>query len=399
STEDAEAIDYLKNNEAKLKEKLTSIVKDKICIIGLTATGTHDLRPIPLQENYPMVGVHSNLINTILTEDFIHRKAGIVSVCIFLLTAIIISLASLLKLWKSLVLSIVYAIIYFLIAFWVFKKFGLWIDLVGPLGIVIFGFSSITSFRYFTEEKEKLWIKQAFSHYLSKEVINELMSNPSKLKLGGERRTVTVLFSDVRGFTSFSESHQPEEVVSMLNEILSEQVEVVFKYNGTLDKFVGDELMAFFGAPGDIHINDHALVAVRTALDIQSKMRKLQEKWTGEKKEVLSIGIGINTGDVVVGNMGSSERMDYTVIGDSVNLAARLCSAAGKGEIIISEFTYEKVKDKIIVDKLEPITVKGKSKPVSIYRVVGLNPDSANSVLLPQYNNVTFLQSRNVRVD
>jgi adenylate cyclase len=244
--------------------------------------------------------------------------------------------------------------------------------MVGPLGIVIFGFTSITSFRYFTEEKEKLWIKQAFGHYLSKEVINELLSNPSKLKLGGERRKLTVFFSDVRGFTTFSESHQPEEVVAMLNEILTEQVKMVFKYQGTLDKFVGDELMAFWGAPGVLHLEDHPIVAVRTAIEIQERIKTLQEKWVGEHKEPLKIGIGINSGDMVVGNMGSAEMMDYTVIGDNVNLGARLCSAAGPGEIIISEATYEPIKDQIEAEKLEPILVKGKAKPVSIYKVKGL---------------------------
>jgi len=372
SAEGLGAIESLKKSEVELKEKLTSMVKDKICIVGLTATGTHDLRPIPLQENYPMVGIHSNLINTILTENFIRKEKGALNIFVFFFTALIIGLGSLIKLWKSLLLSICYTVGYFLITFLAFDKLGLWIDLVGPTGIIIFGFSSITSFRYFTEEKEKLWIKQAFSHYLSKEVINELMEDPSKLKLGGEKRAVTVIFSDVRGFTTFSESHQPEEVVAMLNEILTEQVNVVFKYNGTLDKFVGDELMAFFGAPGEIHFNDHPLVAVRTAIDIQSKLKELQEKWVKEKKEPLQIGIGINTGDVVVGNMGSAERMDYTVIGDNVNLASRLCANAGKDEILISEATYEKVKDQINAEKLEPISVKGKAKPVSIYKVVGL---------------------------
>jgi adenylate cyclase len=181
-----------------------------------------------------------------------------------------------------------------------------------------------------------------------------------------------VLFSDIRGFTTFSESHQPEEVVAMLNEILTEQVKVVFKYNGTLDKFVGDELMAFFGAPGDMHLKTHASVAVKTAIEIQAKLKALQEKWGKEKKEPLYIGIGINTGDMVVGNMGSLERMDYTVIGDNVNLAARLCSAAAKDEIIISEAVYEQVRAEVKAEKLEPISVKGKAKPISIYRVISV---------------------------
>lgn len=348
------------------------MVKGKICIVGLTATGTHDLRPIPLQENYPMAGIHSNLIDTILTEKFIVRIEGLLRLFIFLLTALIIGFSSLMKLWKSLLLSIGYAIGYFIFSYFIFVRFGLWIDLVGPLGIIVFGFSSITSFRFFTEEKEKLWIKQAFSHYLSNEVISELLEDPSRLKLGGERRLITVIFTDIRGFTTFSESHQPEEVVAILNEILTQQVKVVFKYNGTLDKFVGDEVMAFFGAPGNRHLNDHALVAVRTAVEIQAKMRQLREKWTEEKTEPLQIGIGINTGEMVVGNMGSAERMDYTVIGDNVNLAARLCSAAGKEEIIISDATYSLVSEQIDAERLEPISLKGKSKPIPIYRVTGL---------------------------
>jgi adenylate cyclase len=176
----------------------------------------------------------------------------------------------------------------------------------------------------------------------------------------------------VRGFTSFSESHQPEEVVAMLNEILSAQVKVVFKYNGTLDKFVGDELMAFFGAPGNQHLKDHALVCVRTAVEIQERMVELRKKWSQENKESLDIGIGINTGEMVVGNIGSVERMDYTVIGDNVNLAARLCSAANKEEIIVAESTYNLVSEYVRAEKLEPIQVKGKSKPISIYRILGL---------------------------
>jgi len=369
---DGEAAEYFKKSEAELLEKLTAMVKGKICIVGLTATGTHDLRPIPLQENYPMAGIHSNLIDTILTEKFIVRAEGALRLFIFLLTALVIGFSSLLKLWQSLVLSLGYAAGYFFFSYFIFVRFGLWIDLVGPLGIVVFGFSAITSFRFFTEEKEKLWIKQAFSHYLSNEVISELIEDPSRLKLGGERRLITVFFTDIRGFTAFSESHQPEEVVAMLNEILTQQVKVVFKYNGTLDKFVGDELMAFFGAPGNRHLNDHAIVAVRTAVEIQAKMHQLKDKWLREKTAALQIGIGINTGEMVVGNMGSAERMDYTVIGDNVNLAARLCSAADKDEIIISDATYALVREQIIAEKLTPITVKGKSMPIPIYRVTGL---------------------------
>lgn len=366
------AADFLKKQEKALFSRLASIVKGKICVVGLTATGTHDLRPIPLQENYPMVGTHSNIISTILNERFIVKKEGFLKILIFFLTAFVIALGSVFKPWKSLLISLGFAAIYFGAVFLLFTRYGIWIDSAGPAGIVVFGFAGIMCYRFFTEEKEKLWIKKAFSHYLSGEVITEMMEDPSRLKLGGERRSITVMFSDVRGFTRFSESRQPEEVVAMLNEVLSLQVNVIFKYNGTLDKFVGDEVMAFFGAPSDRHKNDHALVAVKTALEIQERMDELRAKMSDSQKEAVQIGIGINTGDMVVGNMGSSQRMDYTVIGDNVNLGARLCSAAGHGEIIVSESTYLMVADFVTAEKLEPITVKGKTKPVSIYRITGL---------------------------
>jgi adenylate cyclase len=369
---DKDSVAYFQKTEKELMQKLKSMVKGKICIVGLTATGTNDLHPVPLQEDYPMVGTHSNLAHTILSEQFIVKVDGIVRLVIFILTALIITGSSLLKLWKSFLLSFGFGAAYFLAAFFLFTKFGIWIDLVGPMGILVFGFALVTSYRFFTEEKEKLWIKQAFSHYLSDEVISELMEDPDRLKLGGERRLITVLFSDIRGFTAFSESREPEEVVGMLNEILSEQVDVVFKHGGTLDKFVGDELMAFFGAPGTRHLKDHALVAVRVAVEIQARMAVLQEERIRDNKHPLQIGIGINTGDMVVGNMGSSVRMDYTVIGDNVNLGARLCSAAGKNEIIISEATYSLVAEHVQAEKLEPIAVKGKVKPISIYKVTGL---------------------------
>jgi adenylate cyclase len=293
-------------------------------------------------------------------------------VFVFFLTALVIGASTLLKLSRSLTVTLCYSGAYLLFAFLAFTRWGLWVDVVGPAGVVVFGFSAITSVRYFTEEREKRWIKNAFGHYLSPEVINELLSDPSKLKLGGERKDLTVMFTDVRGFTSFSEAHEPEEVVAKLNEILTQEVAVVFKHQGTLDKFVGDEMMVFWGAPGERHIQDHAITAVRTAVEIQAALKEQALQKAQGADTTLHIGIGINSGGMVIGNMGSSTRMDYTVIGDNVNLAARLCSNAGADEIIISEATYELVRNDVVAEKLDPITVKGKAKPVSIYRVTGL---------------------------
>ena len=212
-----------------------------------------------------------------------------------------------------------------------------------------------------------------FSSYVSKRIVDELIKDPSKATLGGDRKEITVLFSDIRGFTSFSEKHQPEEVVKLLNEYLGAMTEIVFDYEGTLDKFVGDAIMALWGAP--VGQPDHADRAVRCALAMIERLKQLQAKWAAEGKYVIDIGIGINTGDMVVGNMGAEgKKMDYTVIGDNVNLGARLegLTRQYNNHIIISEFTYEKVKDIVQVNELGSVTVKGKQKPVRIYDLVGI---------------------------
>ncbi len=374
SPENAGIINYLRKAEANLKEKLTGIVKNKICIVGLTATGTQDMGPIPLQTDYPLVGTHSNLINTILTENFIRKAPGYLNLSIFFITALLAGFTSLVRLWRSLLLSVCYAIGYFLIAFFAFDKLGVWIDLVGPLGIIVFGFSGIMTLRFFTEEKEKLWIKKAFSHYLSQEVINELIEDPSKLKLGGERRIITVLFSDIKGFTAYSENRKPEEVVSVLNEYLDVMTKVIFENKGTLDKYMGDGIMAIFGAPHYEGPEISAERAVKTAWQMMEKLRILQDEWVKRGYQPLDIGIGINTGEMIVGNMGSTLVMDYTVIGDAVNLGARIESLTRRynNNIMISEFAYEYIKDIIEVNPLEPIKVKGKDISVMMYEVTGL---------------------------
>jgi class 3 adenylate cyclase len=217
---------------------------------------------------------------------------------------------------------------------------------------------------------EKNEIKKAFQRYVSPDVIEEILAEPEKNYMKTNKRTMTVLFSDLRGFTAMSEKLEPEQVVEILNEHFEVMSDIILKQRGTLDKFVGDEIMAIFGAP--IYTESHALKAVKTALEMQKAqeelMRKLKKKFGIE----VEVGIGINTGDMVVGNIGCKQRMDYTVIGDSVNTAARLCGSAKPGQILISESTYLEVKKFVKVEELPPITVKGKSKPLQIYNVTGL---------------------------
>jgi adenylate cyclase len=209
-------------------------------------------------------------------------------------------------------------------------------------------------------------------------VVNALIKNPGMTKLGGERREITVLFSDIRGFTTFSEKHTPEEVVAMLNEYLGEMTDIIFRWDGTLDKFVGDEILAFWGAP--ISQENHAELAVKCALNMVKRLKELQLKWESEGKTPLDSGIGINTGEVLVGNIGAEgKKMDYTVIGDHVNLGARVEGLTRKydARILITEFTLAKIRGairdqsiwRLKIEGLEKVTVKGKEKPVEIYKL------------------------------
>ena len=220
--------------------------------------------------------------------------------------------------------------------------------------------------------REKEMIKRAFTRYVAREVVEEILKDPEHLVLSGERRQVTVLFCDVRGFTPLSERLSPEEVVLLLNDFYNLMIETTFKYDGTLDKFLGDAVMAVFGAP--MAHPDHSARAIRTALAMQEGIGGLNERRVRDGKEAISVGIGVSAGEAVAGTVGTEDRMEYTVIGDSVNLAARLESNAKPGQILISHRTYERVRDLVEVRPLGRIRVKGKEEEVEVYEVLGLAP-------------------------
>lgn len=220
--------------------------------------------------------------------------------------------------------------------------------------------------------RERNLVKDTFSRYVTWQVAEEILKDPDKIVPGGSRQEVTVLFSDIRGFTTFSETHTPEEVLSHLNEYLSAMVDVIFKYEGTLDKFIGDAVMAVFGSP--IKHGDDPLRAVKAALEMKERLNELNKKWGREGKVPLEIGIGINTGEVIAGNIGDVRRMEYTVIGDNVNLASRIEGLTKNYgcPIIISENTYEKVRDIVKVRELGNTSVKGKTRGIEIFELLGL---------------------------
>ncbi|MEX2224151.1 MAG: adenylate/guanylate cyclase domain-containing protein [Candidatus Rokuibacteriota bacterium] len=218
--------------------------------------------------------------------------------------------------------------------------------------------------------REKEMIKRAFTRYVAREVVEEILKDPENLVLSGERRQVTVLFCDVRGFTPLSERLSPEEVVLLLNDFYTLMIETTFKFDGTLDKFLGDAVMAVFGAP--MAHPDHSARAIRTALAMQEGITGLNARRQRDGKEPIAVGIGVSAGEAVAGTVGTEDRMEYTVIGDSVNLAARLESNAKPGQILISHRTYERVRDLVDARPLGRIRVKGKEEEVEVYEVLGL---------------------------
>ncbi len=359
-----------------------SAIKDKAVLIGATAIGIYDLRVTPTSPVMPGIEKHASVIGAILHNDFTVKASNLINVLIVIVTGILFSLliVRLKAIFGALLASVLIAAVS-LISYNLFFEKDLWIDTVYSSGNIVIIYFVINAYKYATEERYAKRIRGMFSSYVTERVVNELIKHPDLAKLGGERREVTVLFSDVRGFTTFSEKHGPEKVVAILNEYLGEMTDIIFQWDGTLDKFVGDEIVAFWGAP--LPQDDHAERAAKCALHMVRRLEELQEKWTAEGREALYAGFGLNTGDVIVGNIGAEgKKMDYTVIGDNVNLGARVEGLTRKYEadIIITEFTLEKLRPvmekdpswKIRVKGLDAVAVKGKLKPVYIYSVKAL---------------------------
>ena len=354
--------------------------RNKIVLVGATAIGIYDLRVTPFSSTFPGVEIHANVIDNILHRNFlIHSSVTrFIDICSIILFGVILGLLiPRLRPITGMIAAFLMIAAFVVINFFVFFSFNTWLNLVYPLITMATIYLGITIYHYFKEEREKKKIRGAFQYYLTSSVINEMLKDPDKLKLGGDKKDLTVLFSDIRGFTTISEKMTPEELVALLNEYLTTMTNQVFHHDGLLDKYMGDAIMAVFGAPLDQP--DHALRACRTALAMMEELHKLQEKWKAEGRPVFDIGVGLNSGDMVVGNMGSEMRFDYTVMGDMVNLGSRLEGTNKEygTNIIISEFTYEKVKDTMCCRELDGVRVKGKLKPVKIYELLGEKKDEA----------------------
>jgi len=369
--------------------------KNKIVLVGATAKAIGDLRNTPFQggEAYMGVEIHANIIDNILhsTEPgrgFLTRGAReeMADIAFIVLFGLGFGLwfARVPPLYSTLSLILILGAFGWFVYF-AFVQWGSWLSFVIPAGTLAANYAAITSFRMIFEEREKRKIRKTFSQYLSPGVIALIEKDPQKyIRPGGETKELTVMFSDIRDFTTMSEGLTADELVHLLNEYLGAMTDALFRNYGTLDKYIGDAVMAFWGSP--YPQDDHAFRACSCALEMIRCLDQLNDKWESEGRKRISIGIGVNTGPVNVGNMGSSKRLAWTVMGDNVNLASRLegMTKQYRTRIVISEATYRQVKHQFVCRDLDKIRVKGKLQPVGIYEVLDLvaNRDKYEPLLL-----------------
>jgi adenylate cyclase len=380
--------------------------RNKIVLLGGSAPGLLDLRPTPFSPVSPGVGIHAAAVDNLLRRDFIRVPAVFVLICVVLFLSLGVALGTTLitKIWKLVLFALVSLCLPALLA-WLSFHAGYWLEFVAPLFAVILSFASATVLNYQVEGRQKRFIKRVFHHYLSPHVIDRIIDDPGLLKLGGESREITSFFSDVAGFTSISEGLTPEELVDLLNDYLTEMTEIILDSGGTLDKYEGDAIIAFWNAPLDLW--DHAARACRAAVDCQLRLKELNPRFKEQYGHELRMRIGLNSGPAVVGNMGSHRRFDYTAMGDTINLAARLegaCKQYGI-ETLASEFTHGRLlgaeskhaegrqqgnagqvgnegqpgivglQGGVAVREVDIIRVVGKKRPVRIYEVLGKAED------------------------
>ena len=365
-------------------------LKEKVVLIGATAAGIYDLRVTPLSSVFPGVEIHANIIDSILAEDFLYRPewADIFDViAIISIGAVLGFLLPRLNVVRGLTAALIIFIGYIALCQYLFSTAGVVLNLVYPLSVILMLYVSITAYRYFQETKLKRFIKNAFSTYLAPTVVKQLIDSPDQLVLGGEERQITAFFSDVENFTSISELLSARQLVDLLNEFLTEMTNIILDNEGTVDKFEGDAIIAFFGAPN--LLENHAERACRASIAMQSRLSALRDKWQAEGRPQLKMRIGLCSGKAVVGNMGAESKMDYTMMGDTVNTAARL---EGVNKIygvysLLGESAVRAAGDQFAVREIDTIKVAGKNESVTIFELMGYVQDQDDSTqqLLEKY--------------
>jgi adenylate cyclase len=359
--------------------------KDKIVLVGATATGIGDLRTTPFGTlDYPGVEIHANVIDNILNQKFLLRATNetLTDFLFIFLFGVPVGLWLALSqprwMWTSLVLLFPFCAV----VYWAFTR-GSWLNFLMPAGTLLTNTIFVSLYRVLVEEREKRKVRGAFQQYLSPEVIRRLLESPEMVK--PRKVEISVMFSDIRGFTTISEKLDAQELANLLNGYLTDMTRIVFRNQGTLDKYIGDAVMAFWGAP--FEEPGHSVKACRAALDMMARLHELQREWKAKGRPVLDIGLGINTGVASVGNMGSDLRYGYTAMGDAVNLASRLegLNKEYGTHIIISEMAHTAARaPDFIFRELDLIRVKGKLQPVTIYEVMAYRESGRHFIELAE---------------
>ena len=372
---------YVSIHEVLYRKANPLALKDKIVLIGTSAPGLLDLRSTPVQNIYPGVEVHANIISGILDGRIKHKPAWTVGYEVVLLVIIAVAMALLLPLVSPLLAATGTLGITGLVVAGTFLAWNnnLILPMASPLLLILLMFMLHMSYGFFIESRGKRQLANLFGHYIPPELVDEMSESPEEYSLEGENREMTVLFSDVRGFTSISEGMDPKQLTQLMNALLTPMTRVIHKNRGTIDKYMGDAIMAFWGAP--LANSEHARHALYAAMEMMQELKVMQADFRERGWPEVNIGIGLNTGDMNVGNMGSEFRMAYTVLGDAVNLGSRLEGLTKEYgvNIIVSESTRAAIPE-FVFRELDLVRVKGKNEPVAIFEPVGHKNDLEKSV-------------------
>jgi adenylate cyclase len=377
-------------NQKESEVKKADFIKDKTFIFGATAIGVYDLRVTPFEKNFPGPETHVNTLGNLFERNFLKsypKEKEIMLWAIFIFgvfLSIAISHTSAIPGFLITIGSVAFIVILDQL----FLKRGYLVTMTLPGGLVLFLYIFLFFYKYLTEERKKKHLRSTFSKYVSPAIVDEILKDPENIELGGKKLRMSVFFSDVRGFTTISEKLDPRELSDVLTKYLTPMTQIVFANKGTLDKYMGDALMAFFGAP--IVFPDHAKYACRAALQSLTKLKELQQEFKAQGLPEIDIGIGINSAEMSVGNMGSDIVRNYTVMGDAVNLGSRLegINKEYGTRVIISQFTFEDVKDSFACREIDWVRVKGKNEPVRIFELVCEGkPDAQTHELLQHFSD------------
>jgi adenylate cyclase len=352
--------------------------KDCYVFLGCSAPALLDLRPTPVNPKCPGVALHAAFVDNLMTDSFIAESAWSVVILGVIVTAVAAALSFTYggKWWQAGPLAVLWLGVPMLFGM-VAYAWGQWWPVIPQATASVLGLVGALAANYWTEGRQKAFIKQAFRHYLSGEVIDKIIRDPKHLQLGGEKRELTIMFTDLAGFSTFSERLGPVELTALLNDYLSEMTDIILEEGGTLDKYEGDAIIAFWNAP--LAQSDHAVRACRAALRCQRRLAELRQSYQERTGAALRMRVGLNTGEVVVGNMGSRKRFNYTILGDAANLASRLEGAnkAFGTETMVSESTWQSASSAFRGRKLADLRVVGRKTAVTVYELTGFTADPA----------------------